>query len=514
MNKNNFISFFAIMTIVVVLPVYGWLEPQRMEQAQTDLRTEFVSDAALMYVENCAICHGATGEGIGATPALDNEGLRTADYDVLYKVIARGRYDTAMAPWHIDEGGIFTDYQIDELIALIRYGDWTQINELAATQGLIPPALPVPEVDEAFLAEVAALGAEGSQWAEGIQIYANNCTVCHGVNGEGSDLGAALNTDEVRAIDTAELVRIVTEGVPGTLMVGWNNALSPAEISSVVNFLQNWDVVSAGGLALTPPEPVHINLENPDEVMAYGGQLFDTICATCHGENGSGGTGPTLNSQQFLTSQTDEQIMTAVINGGRRPNSTMPAFGDRLTTVEIEALVDYIRAWEPTAPVVENPRGTAQGGGPPWLRTDGTTTSGQGQGNQGQGQGNRGQGQGGPPWSDTGTPPGQSGTTVTPSGNAAAAPNTAEVLSFQGVVVTAVDNLLTFQTADGQQREAMLGPPWFWSENGIVLNVGDQIELEGFESTDHMEVNWLRNVTTGAYIELRTAAGQPVWAGQ
>ncbi|MCA9932739.1 MAG: c-type cytochrome, partial [Anaerolineales bacterium] len=335
MNKNTFISLLAILTVVVALPVYAWLEPQRMEQAQTDLRDEFVTDAAVMYVENCAICHGATGEGIGATPALDSDGLREADYDVLYKVIARGRYDTVMAPWHIDEGGIYTDYQIDELIALIRYGDWTQVNELAATQGLIPPTLPVPEVDEAFLAEVAALGPEGSQWAEGMQLYANNCTVCHGVNGEGSDLGVALNTEDVRAIDQAELVRIITEGVPGTLMVGWNNALTPDEIINVVSFLQNWDVVSAEGLALTPPEPVRIDLENPEEVLAYGGQLFDTICAACHGENGSGGTGPALNSQQFLTSQTDEQILNTIINGGHRPNSTMPAFGDRLTTVEM-----------------------------------------------------------------------------------------------------------------------------------------------------------------------------------
>ncbi|MCB8990404.1 MAG: c-type cytochrome [Ardenticatenaceae bacterium] len=511
MNKNTFISLLAILTVVVALPVYAWLEPQRMEQAQTDLRDEFVTDAAVMYVENCAICHGATGEGIGATPALDSDGLREADYDVLYKVIARGRYDTVMAPWHIDEGGIYTDYQIDELIALIRYGDWTQVNELAATQGLIPPTLPVPEVDEAFLAEVAALGPEGSQWAEGMQLYANNCTVCHGVNGEGSDLGVALNTEDVRAIDQAELVRIITEGVPGTLMVGWNNALTPDEIINVVSFLQNWDVVSAEGLALTPPEPVRIDLENPEEVLAYGGQLFDTICAACHGENGSGGTGPALNSQQFLTSQTDEQILNTIINGGHRPNSTMPAFGDRLTMVEMEALVDYIRAWEPTAPVVENPRGTAQGGGPPWLRTDGTTTS--GQGSQGQGQG---QGQGGPPWSDTGTPPGQSGTTApsTSSGSAIDMPNMGETLQFEGVVVTAVDNLLTFQTTDGQQLEAMLGPPWFWSESGIALSPGDQIELEGFESTDHMEVNWLQNVTTGERVNLRTPTGQPVWGGE
>jgi len=59
----------------------------------------------------------------------------------------------------------------------------------------------------------------------------------------------------------------------------------------------------------------------------------------------------------------------------------------------------------------------------------------------------------------------------------------------------------------------MLGPPWFWSESGIPLNPGDQIEMEGFESADHMEVNWLNNQTAGERIELRTVEGMPVWTG-
>jgi len=46
----------------------------------------------------------------------------------------------------------------------------------------------------------------------------------------------------------------------------------------------------------------------------------------------------------------------------------MPAIGDRLTSVEIDALVAYLRAREPTAAWVENPRSSQQGGGPPWLR--------------------------------------------------------------------------------------------------------------------------------------------------
>ena len=96
MNINKLVSLLALLILIIVLPAYAWLEPARMEQTQADLRQEYVSDAAVIYVENCTICHGAEGEGIGAMPGLDNDGLRTADYDILYKTIARGRYDTAM----------------------------------------------------------------------------------------------------------------------------------------------------------------------------------------------------------------------------------------------------------------------------------------------------------------------------------------------------------------------------------------------------------------------------------
>ena len=150
MNRYTTITFLALLLLILALPIYAWLEPTRMAEAQADLRQEFVSDAAVLYIENCALCHGAAGEGIGPTPALDNPGLREADYDFLYKTIARGRYDTTMSGWHEDEGGALNDYQVDELVALVRYADWSQVGELAAAQGLIPPTLPVPEADEGF----------------------------------------------------------------------------------------------------------------------------------------------------------------------------------------------------------------------------------------------------------------------------------------------------------------------------------------------------------------------------
>jgi mono/diheme cytochrome c family protein len=417
-----------------------------------------------------------------------------------------------MTGWHEDEGGLYNDYQIDQLIALIRYADWPQVGDLAASQGLIPPTLPIPSVDPEMVAQIVAMSAEsGFEWAEGFQLYAMNCTVCHGIEGEGSDIGLPLNTDDIQSRDADELMRIISEGVSGTAMVPWHNVLTPEEIESIVGFLQHWDEIEAEGVVLTPPEPVWVDIDDPVAMGDLGERIFSTTCVACHGEEGSGGTGPTLNSQQILTSKTDEQLRDTIVNGGWRPSSTMPSFGDRLTSVEIDALVSYIRAWEPTAPFVENPRGTQQGGGPPWLRSDdGTTTTTPGGGGQGQGQGNQGggQGNGGPPWRDSGTAPGQSN-----QGAGSETPAIVEQgpkIAVQGIVAAIENNMLTIQTLDGALVEAMLGPPWFWSEHGIVLNVGDAISLEGFESADHMEVNWITNQTSGETKVLREN-GMPVW---
>ncbi|NOX61222.1 MAG: cytochrome c [Chloroflexi bacterium] len=219
--------------------------------------------------------------------------------------------------------------------------------------------------------------------------------------------------------------------------------------------------------------------------------IYVEHCAACHGENGEGGSGPALNSLQILTNHDDEAIRNAIVYGPPRTNSIMPAFGDRLTSTEVDALVQYIRSWEATAIWVENPRGTAQGGGPPWLRTaPDTNASGR---DQGQG--------GGPPegrgWRRFNAP-------QQPLQQNAA-------LHFTGEVVQVTNNRLTFRDETGAERDAMLGPPWWWSENGIELLTGDPIELEGFESPDHMEVNWLENLRTGQRIELRTPDGAPVW---
>ena len=75
------------------------------------------------------------------------------------------------------------------------------------------------------------------------------------------------------------------------------------------------------------------------------GALFKTKCAMCHGADGTGQTpmGEKLGIKSYkspdIQKQSDADIKNAIING----KGKMPAFGQRLTPDQVDALVKYIR---------------------------------------------------------------------------------------------------------------------------------------------------------------------------
>jgi mono/diheme cytochrome c family protein len=92
-----------------------------------------------------------------------------------------------------------------------------------------------------------------------------------------------------------------------------------------------------------------------EERLEHGEEIFSEQCSSCHGANGEGGVGTTLNSKTLLQNTQDERFM-AVVRAGV-PSTTMPAwsvdFGGPLTDEDIRSVVAYMRSWESTAPVIE-----------------------------------------------------------------------------------------------------------------------------------------------------------------
>ena len=142
MKRYDAIALIALLTLVAVLPFYGLREAGRMELAQAELRGQYVADGTLMYVENCVNCHGLDGAGVGAMPALNDPALSQVDSGQLYRTIAHSPHGSTMAAWHIKEGGVLTDHQVQGLVALIQNADWSQVSVVANENGITPPAPP------------------------------------------------------------------------------------------------------------------------------------------------------------------------------------------------------------------------------------------------------------------------------------------------------------------------------------------------------------------------------------
>jgi mono/diheme cytochrome c family protein len=355
--------------IVFALGLYILSEPQRLSDSQSQILHTQLDDAMTLYAENCSVCHGLNGEGIGATPPLNAPGLQSMPFDEIYKVITRGRFDTAMPAWSKEDGGPLSDYQIEELVALVQSGDWNETGDRVVNLGMAPLIPFTTEPDPALLEAVGSL-PDGATLQTAITIYAAQCVACHGADGLGTGIAPALNDPTVREKTADELNRTITYGNTGTLMAGWSNVLAPEEISAMATLIQRWDEVPTGAI----PAP-DVPIPTTEESIALGAQLYSTNCSRCHGPEGQGKPiAPSLNVKSFLTDTSDvamQQIITLGV-----PGTAMPAWVDRMTEAEIQAIVGFMRQWEATAPEVAQPLGPPSGvGGPPWLRNQTNTTT-------------------------------------------------------------------------------------------------------------------------------------------
>lgn len=343
-------GFLATLAILIIIPLYSMREPA----AQADLLREFQTTAVVtatdMYAENCAVCHGAAGEGIGTNPPLNTDAIREMSATDLFKTISRGRTATLMAAWATDEGGIFTNAQIEMLVTMVQEVNWEYVSARVDELGLTPPPVIEMQITEEMLTALASL-PDSPVLSEGLTIYAENCAACHGSNAAGTLIAPALDTDALRATPQTDVIATVTEGVPGTLMASWQNILTPEQITSVVELIYQWPELMQAGVEI--PD-VEVTFATTPEMIAAGNQLYNVACKTCHGVDAYGSRmAPALNNVTFL-SETPDAAIYQIIAGGVS-GTMMPAWGSRLTDSEIQSLVAFLRSLEPDAPIVMPP---------------------------------------------------------------------------------------------------------------------------------------------------------------
>ena len=146
MNKYTLLSCLGLLVLIIALPFYAAHEQDRLAQAQDDLQQQTIQNASVLYLQFCADCHGSDGAGISFNPGLNRLGLSEADPEILFQIIARAAHGSSMASWHLAEGGVLNDFQIRELVTLLRFADWGAVSQLAADQGLVFQELPTNQL--------------------------------------------------------------------------------------------------------------------------------------------------------------------------------------------------------------------------------------------------------------------------------------------------------------------------------------------------------------------------------
>jgi mono/diheme cytochrome c family protein len=71
-----------------------------------------------------------------------------------------------------------------------------------------------------------------------------------------------------------------------------------------------------------------------------GAQIYAANCATCHGADGGGGTGPQLASGAAAKRFPDVDDQIRFVTDG---SGSMPSFGGQLSPTEVREVVEYTR---------------------------------------------------------------------------------------------------------------------------------------------------------------------------
>lgn len=202
-HSRKYTLWFAALLLM------SWLfTNQSFAQAQSTPPSEDLAEGALLFEQNCIMCHGPYGEGrVGATLAKNWPSIRP---DLTVRtIITNGVPGTVMPPWSETKGGPLSESQIDSLVAFIlswQSNDPSQII-IVPTATLRPAITPIPEV-------------QGDP-NRGAILFDQNCAVCHGANGEGR-VGAILAKNWPAIRPDLAVRTTIQNGIPGSVMPAWS----------------------------------------------------------------------------------------------------------------------------------------------------------------------------------------------------------------------------------------------------------------------------------------------------
>ncbi|MDP3985070.1 MAG: c-type cytochrome [Acidimicrobiia bacterium] len=171
--------------------------------------------------------------------------------------------------------------------------------------------------------------------AVGANLFSDNCSSCHGINGRGG-LAPALATHQfLDSANNRQIEQLISIGIPGSEMVayGFDNGgpLTSEQVHALATYLRSLEDVAA---------------DNPNwrQPLAAGDlsgrEIFLLGCSRCHGANLEGtDDAPDLGPGSDAAEDSDARLIRQIRDGG----DEMPRFGTVLTEEQMQLIVDYLR---------------------------------------------------------------------------------------------------------------------------------------------------------------------------
>jgi mono/diheme cytochrome c family protein len=256
-DRQALVNAVMITGIALLTGIYTVVEPIRRESAAHHQLETSIHRGTANYAQYCVSCHGIAGTGgpvpaelakgqpAVAPPLANRSDFRPASEiemaqrgDFIRKTIERGRPNTAMPAWSVNEGGALNSQEIEDLVAFIQRGNFADVrNNLT------------PDQIASVQATVTASGGQVEAGAPpGKALFLQKgCAACHAIQGLSSGtVGPALNTQgsnpQIAGVlpnNKENLVKWLLNppGVkPGTAMP--NLGLSQDEADQLADYLQ------------------------------------------------------------------------------------------------------------------------------------------------------------------------------------------------------------------------------------------------------------------------------------
>lgn len=156
-----------------------------------------------------------------------------------------------------------------------------------------------------------------------VRLFKDNCAACHGADARGqARLFPDLRDGDWLWGGSAEQIEQTIRNGRSPVMPPWLAALKAEGVTQVAAYVKA--------------------MKSPQAEELPGKMLYQQFCMACHGADGSGNPllgAPRLNDDIWLYGGDDATLQKTIADGRK---GQMPAFGSRLSDVEIKLLVAWL----------------------------------------------------------------------------------------------------------------------------------------------------------------------------